>query len=212
METKSKLYLRIIGGLIILVSILSFFFSPSYEHFKQGFKQGLYDGQNGVCSTNETVTVKSNSDISLQENSLKKVNLIATVDTIDVTLKGETIYYRTPLYAHLFMFLIICIYSLMLITFIYFLGRLTKGEIFEKSTYKSLNILGFSAVIVPFLEYIHSCITFNTKAAVLQTVQLTMVNSNTFNFCSLLGGLLIIAFAIAFRLGIKIKEENDLTV
>lgn len=212
METKSKLYLRIIGGLIIFTSITYFFFSPNYEHFKRGFNEGLNDGRNGLCSTDEVVTITNTFDTNQNLSSLKNIGLTSQTKTVDIELKGKNIYYKIPFYGYILLVIMMGLCGLALLTFIYFLRKLIRGEIFEKSTYKSLIILGFSFVASPFLEYFHNMITTNAKADVLKSVQLNLVNSNTFNFPELLVGLFIIAFAIAFRLGINIKQENDLTV
>lgn len=213
MELQARPCLRFIGGLIILTTILSFFYGSNYENIKREYLHGFYDGKNGICSTDEVITVKDNSlNIDAFSSSLNKIDLATKTKNINIEIKGPNIYYKTSFFAYFLMFMYITLYIIMFISFIYFLKRLMKGKIFEKSTYNSLNMLGISMIVLPFVEYFYNYFIWISKSKTLKTINLELVNTNDFNSYLLIAGLFMIAFGISFRLGINIKEENDLTV
>lgn len=207
MELKARPCLRFIGALFIVSLIAMFFLGGSYNNFKNGFKDGITGNYSFEGKINISENVKIPQLAKFEENGIK-----TNIKNIDISLKSKSKYYKEPFYSKFFMLATMFFMMTMLLSLLFFIARLSKGEIYEKSTYNSLIILGISMPIISTLKYLYECSIWHAEAEALKQYNIDIINTNSLDFYMIIGGLFVIMIAFSLRLGINIKEENDLTV
>ena len=90
--------------------------------------------------------------------------------------------------------------------------RFINGELFEKSTYNTLLYNGFAVIGFSLIDSLLTIIKNNQLEKYLVNSNFIISKSYMINASDIYTGLFIIAFAIALKQSIQMKQENDLTI
>ena len=203
MKLNAKLYLKIIGILLVLTPFADIIFGGGAEAFMKGYNsvECEYETEfvNIIPKNNQTLIIPSiDGTITLHEANI----LLKTKEPLDIYP-----FYIWPIKL-VFGFLNITF----IILIILIIRRLISNRLLEKGTakyifYYSLNILLFS-IIDNSLSYIkyHQLEKYFTQS------NYTVAQINFFEAHDYVFILILFAFAIAVNESIKLKEENDLTI
>lgn len=90
--------------------------------------------------------------------------------------------------------------------------RFINGELFEKSTYNTLLYNGFAVICFSLIDSLLTIIKNNQLEKYLVNSNFIISKSYMINASDIYTGLFTIAFAIALKQSIQMKQENDLTI
>lgn len=205
METKSKFYLKLIGVLLITLSFIDFFFNNGLNDFKRGFNKGEAEGNYEYFnifpknSDNNTISIpRIDGNILTNEISLE----VYTDRSLDIY----------PFYIWVLYLLLGVVMIFYLFSTIRLIKRFINGELFEKSTYNTLLYNGFAVICFSLIDSLLTIIKNNQLEKYLVNSNFIISKSYMINASDIYTGLFIIAFAIALKQSIQMKQENDLTI
>lgn len=204
METRSKLYLRIIGLILLLIPIMDLTINGHCKDLVDGFNNGKAD----ICNYNFDV-IPQNHDLS---DSFPKINGKIYAQKIQLEVETKEVldiipFYNWGLYVVLAVSVIICLLSLFRL-----IKRFIRGELFEISTYNTLLYFGFSVLVITVVNFILEIIKRQQLLKYIDQKLYKLPIGDLFDIDGLFIGLFVLAFAIALKQSIAIKQENDLTV
>ena len=205
METKSKFYLKLIGVLILLLPFIDFFFNNGFNDFKRGWQNAE------IAESYEYFDVVPNSAID-QAVLLPKIS--GTIITSKISLgvfteKSLSIY---PFYIWVIYLLLAVAIIFYLFSLIRLIKRFIKGELFEQSTYHTLLYNGFAIIAFSMLDSTLNFIKNDQLQKYLVDSNYTISYNNMIDTSSLFIGLFVLAFAVALKQSLYMKQENDLTI
>lgn len=205
METKSKFYLKLIGVLLITLPFIDFFFNNGLNDFKRGFNKGEAEGNYEYFNI-----FPKNSD----NNTISIPRIDGNILTNEISLE---VYTDRSL--DIYPFYIWVLYLLLGLTMIFYLfstirliKRFINGELFEKSTYNTLLYNGFAVICFSLIDSLLTIIKNNQLEKYLVNSNFIISKSYMINASDIYTGLFTIAFAIALKQSIQMKQENDLTI
>lgn len=206
METKSKFYLKLIGVLLITLPFIDFFFNNGLNDFKRGLNDGNSKGNYEYFNVipkknndNNTISIpKINGDILTNEISLE----VYTDRSLDIY----------PFYIWVLYLLLGVVMIFYLFSTIRLIKRFINGELFEKSTYNTLLYNGFAVIGFSLIDSLLNFIKNHQLEKYLVNSNFIISENNMINASDIYTGLFIIAFAIALKQSIQMKQENDLTI
>lgn len=205
METKSKFYLKLIGVLLITLPFIDFFFNNGLNDFKRGFNKGEAEGNYEYFnifpknSDNNTISIpRIDGNILTNEISLE----VYTDRSLDIY----------PFYIWVLYLLLGVVMIFYLFSTIRLIKRFINGELFEKSTYNTLLYNGFAVICFSLIDSLLTIIKNNQLEKYLVNSNFIISKSYMINASDIYTGLFIIAFAIALKQSIQMKQENDLTI
>ncbi|WP_313374380.1 DUF2975 domain-containing protein [Chishuiella sp.] len=207
MEFKAKIYLRLIGIILLIIPIFDLTINGHFSDFIKGFEDGY---QNNYKNYNYLDIVPIN-DYNLSKE-FPKIEGKVIADKIELAIYSKNSlniipFYNWALYTILVLAVIIFLFSI-----IRLIKRFIKGQLFEISTYNTLLYFGFSLLAITLLDFILEVIKRQNLLKYIDTSLYTISNDNLLDISSLFISLFVLAFAIALKQSINIKEENDLTV
>jgi len=106
--------------------------------------------------------------------------------------------------AILFIIALVNIYS--------FFNALTKGTFFTQENTMRLKKAGILFALLPFLEYLATYLSFLQNEKLMQPFHFKVLNNSIFDFGTFMTGLLLLAISYAFKKGIELQQEQDLTI
>lgn len=205
METKSKFYLKLIGVLILLLPFIDFFFNNGFNDFKRGWQNAE------IAESYEYFDVVPNSAID-QAVLLPKISGTIIPNKISLgvfTEKSLSIY---PFYIWVIYLLLAVAIIFYLFSLIRLIKRFIKGELFEQSTYHTLLYNGFAIIAFSMLDSTLNFIKNDQLQKYLVDSNYTISYNNMIDTSGLFIGLFVLAFAVALKQSLYMKQENDLTI
>lgn len=103
-------------------------------------------------------------------------------------------------------------YLLILIAFIRLISLFSKGEVLSKATYKNLLILAVCVILVPVFDYGYEYMDYMIKRDAFSNTNYQIVDESEFKSLTFILGLVFLGLVIALKIGVSIKEENELTI
>ncbi len=205
MEKNSKLYLKLIGILLILIPFVDLVLNNGLQSLERGFQ----DGQKQESFEFIQVIPNSKDILPIQ---LPDINGKINVEQIELKINTKKPLAIYPFYIWPIYVIFGCLILFNLIALIRLLKRFINGHLFEVSTYNTLLYFGFSIIGISIVDAILELIKNHQLSKYIENSQFSLAKNNLYDIDNLLIGLFIIAFAIALRQSIRMKEENDLTI
>ena len=205
MKTNTKLYLKIIGILLIILPFVDIVINDHYKDFEKGMKDGnskdSYQYFSIVPNTNEILSIQ-----------LPKINGDIIASKINLEVHTEKSLDTYPFYIWILYMLVAFAFIVYLISIIRLIRRFIKGQLFEESTYNTLLYNGFSLISFSIIDSSLNFIKNNQLKKYIQNSNYTLASDNMIDISSIITGLIILAFAVALKQSINMKNENDLTI
>lgn len=197
--------LKIIGILIILIPLIDLIFNQHYKDFNKGYNDAYCDMNTEFVD----VEAKSNLDFKKQFPNINGDVFMYKAELEIQTKEALEIYpfYIWGIYVILGFVVIINLASL-----IRLLKRFIEGRLLENSTYSSLLYYGFSCIGASFIFGIKDYIKLTYFNKYLEGSNYEVSFDNLIDTNYIFVGLLTLAFALAIKQSLKMKEENDLTI
>ncbi len=92
------------------------------------------------------------------------------------------------------------------------LGSINKGTPFVTANVKRLILIGWLVFLIPIIQYLINSTQINLLKMNFQAEGFRLISQNDFNFGLFAGGILLILISGVFRDGVKMKEEQELTI
>jgi len=207
MEFKAKIYLRLIGIILLIIPIFDLTINGHFSDFIKGFEDGY---QNNYKNYNYLDIVPIN-DYNLSKE-FPKIGGKVIADKIELAIYSKNSLNIIPFYNWALYTILVLAVIIFLLSIIRLIKRFIKGQLFEISTYNTLLYFGFSLLAITLLDFILEVIKRQNLLKYIDTSLYTISNDNLLDISSLFISLFVLAFAIALKQSINIKEENDLTV
>ncbi|WP_313578791.1 DUF2975 domain-containing protein [Chishuiella sp.] len=207
MEFKAKIYLRLIGIILLIIPIFDLTINGHFSDFIKGFEDGY---QNNYKNYNYLDIVPI-YDYNLSKE-FPKIEGKVIAEKIELAIYSKNSLNIIPFYNWALYTILVLAVIIFLLSIIRLIKRFIKGQLFEISTYNTLLYFGFSLLIITLLDFILEVIKRQNLLKYIDTSIYTISNDNLLDISSLFISLFVLAFAIALKQSINIKEENDLTV
>lgn len=215
---KKKLNLICLGIVLAVLVSMSFLFSTFYYGFKAGidaYEQGAagvekLDVTYKMIGTMPTDVITNETATAINEKDGSTVSILPFISMIGIP--NEKADATDSIFLSLldWMVMICCIYAI--VQFVKMIRNIHRNIIFDWANVKRLRRLGFSLILC----FCCSLVTFAiNNHLVSQAISLKDCDfSIAFQFSdpTLLIGFTSLLFAEIFAIGLKMKEENDLTI
>lgn len=215
---KKRLNLICLGIVLAVLVSMSFLFSTFYYGFKAGidaYEQGAagvekLDVTYKMIGTMPTDVITNETATAINEKDGSTVSILPFISMIGVP--NEKADATDSIFLSLldWMVMICCIYAI--VQFVKMIRNIHRNIIFDWANVKRLRRLGFSLILC----FCCSLVTFAiNNHLVSQAISLKDCDfSIAFQFSdpTLLIGFTALLFAEIFAIGLKMKEENDLTI
>ena len=215
---KKRLNLICLGIVLAVLVSMSFLFSTFYYGFKAGidaYEQGAagvekLDVTYKMIGTMPTDVITNETATAINEKDGSTVSILPFISMIGVP--NEKADATDSIFLSLldWMVMICCIYAI--VQFVKMIRNIHRNIIFDWANVKRLRRLGFSLILC----FCCSLVTFAiNNHLVSQAISLKDCDfSIAFQFSdpTLLIGFTSLLFAEIFAIGLKMKEENDLTI
>ncbi|WP_313385232.1 DUF2975 domain-containing protein [Chishuiella sp.] len=207
MEFKAKIYLRLIGIILLIIPIFDLTINGHFSDFIKGFEDG-YQNNYKNYSYLDIVPIY---DYNLSKE-FPKIEGKVIAEKIELAIYSKNSLNIIPFYNWVLYTILVLAVIIFLLSIIRLIKRFIKGQLFETSTYNTLLYFGFSLLTITLLDFILEVIKRQNLLKYIDTSIYTISNDNLLDISSLFISLFVLAFAIALKQSINIKEENDLTV
>ncbi|WP_346710151.1 DUF2975 domain-containing protein [Phocaeicola salanitronis] len=215
---KKRLNLICLGIVLAVLVSMSFLFSTFYYGFKAGidaYEQGAagvekLDVTYKMIGTMPTDVITNETATAINEKDGSTVSILPFISMIGIP--NEKADATDSIFLSLldWMVMICCIYAI--VQFVKMIRNIHRNIIFDWANVKRLRRLGFSLILC----FCCSLVTFAiNNHLVSQAISLKDCDfSIAFQFSdpTLLIGFTSLLFAEIFAIGLKMKEENDLTI
>ena len=215
---KKRLNLICLGIVLAVLVSMSFLFSTFYYGFKAGidaYEQGAagvekLDVTYKMIGTMPTDVITNETATAINEKDGSTVSILPFISMIGIP--NEKADATDSIFLSLldWMVIICCIYAI--VQFVKMIRNIHRNIIFDWANVKRLRRLGFSLILC----FCCSLVTFAiNNHLVSQAISLKDCDfSIAFQFSdpTLLIGFTALLFAEIFAIGLKMKEENDLTI
>ena len=215
---KKRLNLICLGIVLAVLVSMSFLFSTFYYGFKAGidaYEQGAagvekLDVTYKMIGTMPTDVITNETATAINEKDGSTVSILPFISMIGIP--NEKADATDSIFLSLldWMVIICCIYAI--VQFVKMIRNIHRNIIFDWANVKRLRRLGFSLILC----FCCSLVTFAiNNHLVSQAISLKDCDfSIAFQFSdpTLLIGFTSLLFAEIFAIGLKMKEENDLTI
>ena len=215
---KKRLNLICLGIVLAVLVSMSFLFSTFYYGFKAGidaYEQGAagvekLDVTYKMIGTMPTDVITNETATAINEKDGSTVSILPFISMIGIP--NEKADATDSIFLSLldWMVMICCIYAI--VQFVKMIRNIHRNIIFDWANVKRLRRLGFSLILC----FCCSLVTFAiNNHLVSQAISLKDCDfSIAFQFSdpTLLIGFTALLFAEIFAIGLKMKEENDLTI
>lgn len=104
------------------------------------------------------------------------------------------------------------IYLTIFIVFINLIKLFSKGEVLHIKTYKNLLLLSFCVLLIPVFDYIFDYTVYTKMQTLFKGTAYEVVNTLKFDVFTFILGLVFLGLVVALKIGVAIKEENELTI
>ena len=210
----------------IATSIVSLFTGSNFYEMKNSFSEGFKSGYNKARhpenNKNEETfflrieerfdkpkTYQITNTINSKKVSFSPIYIKANVDLENIDNTTSKILQVLPFFA-----LLIIFFALLasFTAYIKFIIATNKNQLFNNKNMRYLNILGWSLIIVFIFTAIHSASYNYTISTMVHFDELKIINMEPINYYLLILGLTSLLIRQFIGIGIKMKEEQELTI
>ncbi len=215
---KKRLNLICLGIVLAVLVSMSFLFSTFYYGFKAGidaYEQGAagvekLDVTYKMIGTMPTDVITNETATAINEKDGSTVSILPFISMIGVP--NEKADATDSIFLSLldWMVMICCIYAI--VQFVKMIRNIHRNIIFDWANVKRLRRLGFSLILCFCCSLVTFAINNHLVSQVISLKDCDFSIAFQFSDPTLLIGFTSLLFAEIFAIGLKMKEENDLTI
>lgn len=215
---KKRLNLICLGIVLAVLVSMSFLFSTFYYGFKAGidaYEQGAagvekLDVTYKMIGTMPTDVITSETATAINEKDGSTVSILPFISMIGVP--NEKADATDSIFLSLldWMVIICCIYAI--VQFVKMIRNIHRNIIFDWANVKRLRRLGLSLILCFCCSLVTFAINNHLVSQVISLKDCDFSIAFQFSDPTLLIGFTSLLFAEIFAIGLKLKEENDLTI
>lgn len=215
---KKRLNLICLGIVLAVLVSMSFLFSTFYYGFKAGidaYKQGAagvekLDVTYKMIGTMPTDVITNETATAINEKDGSTVSILPFISMIGVP--NEKADATDSIFLSLldWMVIICCIYAI--VQFVKMIRNIHRNIIFDWANVKRLRRLGFSLILCFCCSLVTFAINNHLVSQVISLKDCDFSIAFQFSDPTLLIGFTSLLFAEIFAIGLRLKEENDLTI
>ncbi|OUO57852.1 DUF2975 domain-containing protein [Bacteroides sp. An279] len=215
---KKRLNLICLGIVLAVLVSMSFLFSTFYYGFKAGidaYEQGAagvekLDVTYKMIGTMPTDVITNETATAINEKDGSTVSILPFISMIGVP--NEKADATDSIFLSLldWMVIICCIYAI--VQFVKMIRNIHRNIIFDWANVKRLRRLGFSLILCFCCSLVTFAINNHLVSQVISLKDCDFSIAFQFSDPTLLIGFTSLLFAEIFAIGLKLKEENDLTI
>lgn len=196
--------------LYIFLILFTFFFGGGLQSFIDGWNSvdsnkpsaGVYHSKIEKTNTSP-ITLKSGSDSTIINESYREILVHGNAKK---QLAGYDIIISTVV------FLIVIISVIVFIILYKFTAAISQKEIFIVKNINRLNLIGILSIIISLLFIVYDYMNHLAVKKALQNYSYKVSVEMDFYFWPALFGITLITIAYAFKKGLELQQENELTV
>lgn len=215
---KKRLNLICLGIVLAVLVSMSFLFSTFYYGFKAGidaYEQGAagvekLDVTYKMIGTMPTDVITNETATAINEKDGSTVSILPFISMIGIP--NEKADATDSIFLSLldWMVIICCIYAI--VQFVKMIRNIHRNIIFDWANVKRLRRLGFSLILCFCCSLVTFAINNHLVSQVISLKDCDFSIAFQFSDPTLLIGFTALLFAEIFAIGLKMKEENDLTI
>lgn len=215
---KKRLNLICLGIVLAVLVSMSFLFSTFYYGFKAGidaYEQGAagvekLDVTYKMIGTMPTDVITSETATAINEKDGSTVSILPFISMIGIP--NEKADATDSIFLSLldWMVIICCIYAI--VQFVKMIRNIHRNIIFDWANVKRLRRLGFSLILCFCCSLVTFAINNHLVSQVISLKDCDFSIAFQFSDPTLLIGFTSLLFAEIFAIGLRLKEENDLTI
>ena len=215
---KKRLNLICLGIVLAVLVSMSFLFSTFYYGFKAGidaYEQGAagvekLDVTYKMIGTMPTDVITSETATAINEKDGSTVSILPFISMIGVP--NEKADATDSIFLSLLDWVVIicCIYAI--VQFVKMIRNIHRNIIFDWANVKRLRRLGFSLILCFCCSLVTFAINNHLVSQVISLKDCDFSIAFQFSDPTLLIGFTSLLFAEIFAIGLRLKEENDLTI
>lgn len=215
---KKRLNLICLGIVLAVLVSMSFLFSTFYYGFKAGidaYEQGAagvekLDVTYKMIGTMPTDVITNETATAINEKDGSTVSILPFISMIGVP--NEKADATDSIFLSLldWMVIICCIYAI--VQFVKMIRNIHRNIIFDWANVKRLRRLGFSLILCFCCSLVTFAINNHLVSQVISLKDCDFSIAFQFSDPTLLIGFTSLLFAEIFAIGLRLKEENDLTI
>lgn len=215
---KKRLNLICLGIVLAVLVSMSFLFSTFYYGFKAGidaYKQGAagvekLDVTYKMIGTMPTDVITSETATAINEKDGSTVSILPFISMIGVP--NEKADATDSIFLSLLDWVVIicCIYAI--VQFVKMIRNIHRNIIFDWANVKRLRRLGLSLILCFCCSLVTFAINNHLVSQVISLKDCDFSIAFQFSDPTLLIGFTSLLFAEIFAIGLRLKEENDLTI
>ncbi len=215
---KKRLNLICLGIVLAVLVSMSFLFSTFYYGFKAGidaYKQGAagvekLDVTYKMIGTMPTDVITNETATAINEKDGSTVSILPFISMIGIP--NEKADATDSIFLSLldWMVIICCIYAI--VQFVKMIRNIHRNIIFDWANVKRLRRLGLSLILCFCCSLVTFAINNHLVSQVISLKDCDFSIAFQFSDPTLLIGFTSLLFAEIFAIGLRLKEENDLTI
>lgn len=215
---KKRLNLICLGIVLAVLVSMSFLFSTFYYGFKAGidaYEQGAagvekLDVTYKMIGTIPTDVITNETATAINEKDGSTVSILPFISMIGIP--NEKADATDSIFLSLldWMVMICCIYAI--VQFVKMIRNIHRNIIFDWANVKRLRRLGFSLILCFCCSLVTFAINNHLVSQVISLKDCDFSIAFQFSDPTLLIGFTSLLFAEIFAIGLRLKEENDLTI
>lgn len=215
---KKRLNLICLGIVLAVLVSMSFLFSTFYYGFKAGidaYEQGAagvekLDVTYKMIGTIPTDVITNETATAINEKDGSTVSILPIISMIGIP--NEKADATDSIFLSLldWMVIICCIYAI--VQFVKMIRNIHRNIIFDWANVKRLRRLGLSLILCFCCSLVTFAINNHLVSQVISLKDCDFSIAFQFSDPTLLIGFTALLFAEIFAIGLKMKEENDLTI
>ena len=215
---KKRLNLICLGIVLAVLVSMSYLFSTFYYGFKAGidaYEQGAagvekLDVTYKMIGTMPTDVITNETATAINEKDGSTVSILPFISMIGVP--NEKADATDSIFLSLldWMVMICCIYAI--VQFVKMIRNIHRNIIFDWANVKRLRRLGFSLILCFCCSLVTFAINNHLVSQVISLKDCDFSIAFQFSDPTLLIGFTSLLFAEIFAIGLRLKEENDLTI
>lgn len=215
---KKRLNLICLGIVLAVLVSMSFLFSTFYYGFKAGidaYEQGAagvekLDVTYKMIGTIPTDVITNETATAINEKDGSTVSILPFISMIGVP--NEKADATDSIFLSLldWMVMICCIYAI--VQFVKMIRNIHRNIIFDWANVKRLRRLGLSLILCFCCSLVTFAINNHLVSQVISLKDCDFSIAFQFSDPTLLIGFTALLFAEIFAIGLRLKEENDLTI
>ena len=215
---KKRLNLICLGIVLAVLVSMSFLFSTFYYGFKAGidaYEQGAagvekLDVTYKMIGTMPTDVITNETATAINEKDGSTVSILPFISMIGIPNEKADATDSVFLSLLDWMVMICCIYAI--VQFVKMIRNIHRNIIFDWANVKRLRRLGFSLILCFCCSLVTFAINNHLVSQVISLKDCDFSIAFQFSDPTLLIGFTSLLFAEIFAIGLRLKEENDLTI